>query len=568
MEDVQAALARLGAPAELAPQAVAALGPGAAAELDADPWRLLALPRVTVAQADYCARRLLGEGARPDDPRRGQSFTARVLSLAARHGHTALEERRLAAEVGRLGFPAPAAALAAAVESGLAAVFESVEEPEEDFDFTGGEVPEVPEPDRHYALPRIGRAEQHLGEGLARLTGASEPVMDPATAAETVEAAAARWGFAPAEATRAAVVTAALRGVAVLGHGAGGGRALAQALACLAAIAADSGVGIAVAAPTSQAAAAVNAGLAELYGPGEPQVAAVALERLLEGGAAGRGLVVVCEAMALDVERAAALVRVCEDGAHLVLAADPLQAPSAGPGQVVADLVASRTAAVAVLEEEAGPGPLVRTAQLVGEGELAPQEGPDREVVRVPASSAEEAAHRALQLLTDSIPRALGIGVEQVQLVTAGTGGAAGAAALNTACKERLNPGPGAHGGLDPGDRVRVAATGDVGYLRASADGLAVELADGTRTAVADPAGLRPAWAVTVADAHGGRWPAVVAVFPPDTRGSRPQVYTALTRARRHVSIVDAAGPALAEAVREKAALPRMTRLVRVLREG
>ena len=62
---------------------------------------------------------------------------------------------------------------------------------------------------------------------------------------------------------------------------------------------------------------------------------------------------------------------------------------------------------------------------------------------------------------------------------------------------------------------------------------------------------LRHGWALTVHRAQGSEWPAVVAVFPAEAAGmlSRPLVYTALTRAQRHLSVVHGAGPALARAV-------------------
>jgi exodeoxyribonuclease V alpha subunit len=59
-------------------------------------------------------------------------------------------------------------------------------------------------------------------------------------------------------------------------------------------------------------------------------------------------------------------------------------------------------------------------------------------------------------------------------------------------------------------------------------------------------------------------------VFPPEAGRmlSRPLVYTALTRARRHLSAVHAAGPALAHAVRRVGAQPRRTRLTGLLAGG
>jgi exodeoxyribonuclease V alpha subunit len=46
---------------------------------------------------------------------------------------------------------------------------------------------------------------------------------------------------------------------------------------------------------------------------------------------------------------------------------------------------------------------------------------------------------------------------------------------------------------------------------------------------------------------------------------SRPLVYTAWTRAQRHLSVVHAAGAALAQAVRAVGARPRRTRLAGLL---
>ena len=622
VEQVSVVLDRMGAPRTLASRLVGVLGPDAAARLDADPWLLLRLPRVTLEQADFCARRHLGEGARPDDPRRMAALTAHVLRMSAARGHTVVEEKRLATVIGRLGVADPAAAMEAAVAQESAVVLESTDEGDDDFDFAEGVVPELPDPDRFYALPDVGHSEQRLGDQLLRLIGGNDPIMDSATAAETVDEAARRGAFTLSERTRQALVTVALRPVTVLRHGPGDTEELARALVCMDAIATDSQVGIAVAAPTAQAAAAVNAELArvragsadssthareedasegaeeaegaevpEVEGVAEDEgaegvaedegvaetsapVQAVSLTELLAQAPLEAGLVVLCEAMSVGAARAAELASVCADGAHLVLVADPDQAPSASPGQVVVDVAASRTAHVAQVGDDDRPGPIAELATAVAAGAFPEVEAPGREVVRVPASSAEEAAYRAVQLVTDSIPRALGIGAEHVQVVTAREDGPAGAQALNTACKEALNPGPGAHGGFDVGDRVLLVAQGpgygpgDTGYLREVDEAAVVELADGRRVEIADPSAMRPGWAVSVATAHGSRWPAVVAVFPPQVPISRPQVYTALTRATRHVSVVDATGGGLETGVRENPAKERTTRLVRILREG
>jgi exodeoxyribonuclease V alpha subunit len=155
--------------------------------------------------------------------------------------------------------------------------------------------------------------------------------------------------------------------------------------------------------------------------------------------------------------------------------------------------------------------------------------------------------------------------------------GGAGTQALNLALKARLNPGEGRRR-FDPGDRVVATANhleaepngyanGEVGTVSAvGADGtVTVEFASGPAhvKGKALNADLTHGWAITVHRAQGSEFPAVIVVLPPEGAGmlSRPLVYTALTRAQRHLSVVHGVGPALARAVAQVGARPRRTRL-------
>jgi exodeoxyribonuclease V alpha subunit len=163
-----------------------------------------------------------------------------------------------------------------------------------------------------------------------------------------------------------------------------------------------------------------------------------------------------------------------------------------------------------------------------------------------------------------------------VQVVTPVHRGGAGTQALNAVLKAKLNPGDG-RGRFDPGDRVVATANhleaepfgyanGEVGVVaEVERDGtVTVEFASGPAEikgkALAD---LLHGWAITVHRAQGSEFPAVVVVLPPEAGGmlSRPLVYTAMTRAQRHLSVVHAVGPSLARAVRHVGAKPRRTRL-------
>jgi len=548
-----ALLAPADVPARTARAVLDELGPQAAQRLRADPWRLLDVAEVRLVDADRLAISLLREQADRGDVRRGRAIVAHVLTRAARDGHTTMPTATVRAAVAGEGIGDPAAAVSAALAEGRVVAFP---------------------PTGELGLARYAHAEQTVAAGLARLRRTARAW------AKGAEPAAA---LGLDDAQRAAATIVGTSGVSLLVGGPGTGKS--RTVTAVVQAARERDLAIALTAPTGRAAKRLE----EITG-----APAQTLHRLLGAqgttGQFARGadwpldedLVVVDETSMLDVELAAALVAACAEGTHLLLVGDPAQLPSIGPGRVLGDLVDSGALPVTELRtlyRQAEGGAIARLATAVRDGTLPPVDSPDREVVVVPAADGASAARRTVQLVTDSIPRALGIPAEDVQVVTPVHRGPAGTVALNAALKAMLNPGDGEVGGFDVGDRVVATANhldagyanGEVGVVSTSTEaGLVVTFA-GAGPVTVPPrnlADLRLGWAVTVHRAQGSEWPAVVAVLPPEAGGllSRPLVYTALTRAQRHLSIVHAAGPALVRAVREVGARPRRTRLTALLR--
>ncbi|MEU2659444.1 ATP-dependent RecD-like DNA helicase, partial [Streptomyces sp. NPDC007325] len=526
----------------------AALGERAAEALTEDPWRLLAVAGVRPEQADGFARALLGGACGPDDPRRAVALTVWLLDRAALQGHTALTLDEVRAGLARHEVPDPEKAVETAVSEGAVLVFqeedaagdEETEEGEEPVEGEGAAA--GPEEPPLLGLDRYALAEESLADGLARLV-------------RTVTAA--EWDGGELER-------------AVGGHGLvlhTGGEAAREEPLALAAAARERGLRVLVtvhsperpgeedrAAGTVVPLAALLSGTA---GPGRDEEGALALD-----------LLVVLDAPQLDVETGAMLVEALPDGCRLVLSGDPDVLGPAGPGAVFADALAARVCP-RVASRRPDPGPLGELVSGIGAGELNQVEAPGKEVVIVPVRDAGEAVHRTVQLVADSVPRAFGLSPEQTRVITVGHGGSAGTRALNTALKQRLNPGPGRFGGFDPGDRVAYApvpgrtVTGTV--LGADAEGLRLGTADGEVVVPKErvESALRHGWALTAHQAAGGRWPAVVVVLPGDAAPglSRPWVYTAFGRAERHLSVVHGVDQALPRAVAEVLAPARTTRL-------
>jgi len=558
-----------GLPLRLAAAAVDVLGRDAATTLRRDPWRLLDCVHGNQAQPrdiDAFALRVLADRPSKDDPRRGRAFTVHVLSRSTRDGHTVLPDSTVMSALAGLDVPSPQTAVAAALDDGDVTDFPS---------YDGDE------PTRLLGLTRYAMAEESVAEGIKRLLATAERLATPEGTTSVT------GGLDPDQ--RAAVQLLAEHGVVVLHGGPGTGKS--RTVAAVVELATALRKRIALAAPTGRAAKRLE----ELAGH-----EASTLHRLL--GAQGvrgqeerrgateflRGeswpldadVVVVDEASMLDVELAAALLDACADGTHLLIVGDPAQLPSIGPGRVLADILESGAVPdieLTTLHRQAEGGSIARLAAAVRTGELPAVDDPTREVVVVPAKSADEGARRVVQLVTDSIPRALGIPAAEVQVVTPVHRGPAGTANLNVVLKEQLNPGSGTVGGFDVGDRVVATANhlddgfanGEVGVVTDIKDGaLTVDFGAGPLTvpgrALSD---LVHGWAITVHRAQGSEWPAVVSVMPPEAGGmlSRPLVYTAWTRAQRHLSVVHAAGAVLARGVREVGARPRRTRLTEIL---
>jgi exodeoxyribonuclease V alpha subunit len=575
--DVVALLLRAELPARLAGGALGALGPGAAAVLTDDPWRLLDGGEADLRQADRLAS-VLGKGR--NDPYRGPSVLVHLLLLAARAGDTAASAGALMAGAMSRGVPDPVTALERAHEGGRLVI-------------EGDAGAEGDAESRLVSLPRYAMAEESLAEGLARLNATAKPIGEPDALGVT--------GLDDAQ--KAAVVAALVNGVSLLTGGPGTGKS--RTVSAVVELATARGSTVALAAPTGRAAKRLE----ELTGESASTVhRLLGAQPVRETGPNGgqvfnrcekwpldADVVVVDEASMLDAELAAAVVDACRDGTHLLLVGDPAQLPSIGAGRVLGDIVDSRavvTTELVTLYRQAEGGTIASLATAVRGGDLPAVDDPSREVVIVATRGSDEAARRVVQLVTDSIPRALGISPSDIQVVTPVHRGPAGTEALNLALKEVLNPSAAAAPPTAPakgrksvsparrfdvGDRIVAIANhldegfanGEVGTVTArTSDGLVITFSGVPVTVpVTSWSDLRHGWAITVHRAQGSEWPAVVVVLPPESGGllTRPLVYTALTRAQRHLSVVPAVGPALARAVKENGGRPRVTRLPALL---
>jgi exodeoxyribonuclease V alpha subunit len=257
-----------------------------------------------------------------------------------------------------------------------------------------------------------------------------------------------------------------------------------------------------------------------------------------------------------------ALLRALPDQAALLLVGDVDQLPSVGPGQVLADIIASGAAPVVRLTEvfrQAAESRIVVNAHRINQGlmpELAPVESGD--FFFVDAADAEESVRKLLAIVQDRIPRRFGLDpIRDIQVLCPMNRGGLGARSLNIELQKLLNP-PGEARverfgwTFCPGDKVmqvendydKDVYNGDLGILSRidMEEGELVADFDGRQVTYGfgELDELVLAYATTIHKSQGSEYPAVV--IPLSTQHypmlQRNLVYTGVTRGKRLVVLV------------------------------
>ncbi len=412
-------------------------------------------------------------------------------------------------------------------------------------------------------LGALHRAERAIAERLLRIAAGRLPWpgIDVDRALPWVER---KTGLSLAPGQAAAVRLALTSKAVVITGGPGVGKT--TIVDAILRILAAKGVEIVLCAPTGRAARRMS----EATGLG-----ARTIHRLLEvdprTGRFGRGadnpldcgLLVVDEASMVDVPLMRALLAAAPDAAAMLIVGDVDQLPSVGPGQVLADIIASGAVPVVRLTEvfrQAARSRIVTSAHGINRGvipDLARPDG-DSDFYFVPAEEPETAAARIVDLVATRIPKRFGLDpVRDIQVLCPMNRGGAGARALNIELQTALNP-----AGerkverfgwtFAPGDKVmqiendydKEVYNGDIGQV-AEVDPEAGELTarfEGREHVygLGELDTLVPAYAATVHKSQGSEYPAVV--IPVLTQHyamlRRNLLYTGVTRGKRLVVLV------------------------------
>src|SRR5271167_1402930 len=295
-------------------------------------------------------------------------------------------------------------------------------------------------------LAGLHRAERVIAERLMRLANGRLPWpwIDPDKALPWV---ADRIGLVLADSQVAAIRLALMSKVLVMTGGPGVGKT--TIVNAILRILAAKGTNLLLCAPTGRAAKRMT----EATG-----FEAKTIHRLLEVDPKSSGfkrsddnpldcdLLVVDETSMVDVMLMQALMRAVPDNAALLIVGDIDQLPSVGPGQVLADVIASGAVPVVRLTEvfrQAAQSRIITSAHRINQGSIPDLSPPDNEsdFYFVQADDPETAVGRIIELVKTRIPKRFGLNpLQDIQVLCPMNRGGVGARSLNIELQAALNP--------------------------------------------------------------------------------------------------------------------------------
>jgi exodeoxyribonuclease V alpha subunit len=272
-------------------------------------------------------------------------------------------------------------------------------------------------------------------------------------------------------------------------------------------------------------------------------------------------LLVVDETSMVDVPLMRAVLRALPERAALLLVGDVDQLPSVGPGQVLADIIASDAIPVVRLTEvfrQAAESRIIVNAHRINHGLMPDLAADSGDFYFVDAADAEEGVRKLLAIVQERIPKRFGLNpIRDIQVLCPMNRGGLGTRSLNIELQNALNP-PGEirierfGWTFCPGDKVmqvendydKDVYNGDLGVVsridmeegELSVDFEGREVVYG----FGELDELVLAYATTIHKSQGSEYPAVV--IPLATQHypmlQRNLVYTGITRGKRLVVLV------------------------------
>lgn len=290
-------------------------------------------------------------------------------------------------------------------------------------------------------------------------------------------------------------------------------------------------------------------------------------------------VVIIDEMSMVDIYLFQSLLEAVSVGTRLILVGDVDQLPSVGPGQVLQDLIESKSFPTVMLKKiyrQAGESDIVMNAHRINMGQKIALNNKSKDFFFLPRNDVQVIYKHMIQLITEKLPRYVEAQPYDIQVLTPMRKGSLGVETLNEILQRYLNPADPSRKEHAAGDRIfregdkvmqiknnyqleweivsqygiRIDSgsgvfNGDIGTIRRireESSTVQVEydehrLVEYTFSQLDE---IELAYAITIHKSQGSEYPAVLLplLSGPKILMNRNLLYTAVTRARKCVTIL------------------------------
>ena len=290
-------------------------------------------------------------------------------------------------------------------------------------------------------------------------------------------------------------------------------------------------------------------------------------------------VVIIGEMSMVDIYLFQSLLEAVSVGTRLILVGDVDQLPSVGPGQVLQDLIESKSFPTVMLKKiyrQAGESDIVMNAHRINMGQKIALNNKSKDFFFLPRNDVQVIYKHMIQLITEKLPRYVEAQPYDIQVLTPMRKGSLGVETLNEILQRYLNPADPSRKEHAAGDRIfregdkvmqiknnyqleweivsqygiRIDSgsgvfNGDIGTIRRireESSTVQVEydehrLVEYTFSQLDE---IELAYAITIHKSQGSEYPAVLLplLSGPKMLMNRNLLYTAVTRARKCVTIL------------------------------
>ena len=290
-------------------------------------------------------------------------------------------------------------------------------------------------------------------------------------------------------------------------------------------------------------------------------------------------VVIIDEMSMVDIYLFQSLLEAVSVGTRLILVGDVDQLPSVGPGQVLQDLIESKSFPTVMLKKiyrQAGESDIVMNAHRINMGQKIALNNKSKDFFFLPRNDVQVIYKHMIQLITEKLPRYVEAQPYDIQVLTPMRKGSLGVETLNEILQRYLNPADPSRKEHAAGDRIfregdkvmqiknnyqleweivsqygiRIDSgsgvfNGDIGTIRRIREESSTvqgeydehRLVEYTFSQLDE---IELAYAITIHKSQGSEYPAVLLplLSGPKMLMNRNLLYTAVTRARKCVTIL------------------------------